>query len=231
MFTRVLILAVAMTAVSCTSKNSDRPASNAPAAAESETDAKGAEDAAPPRGDWTAEYDAMSVALELSEDEQAALRAAFLAREEEVSAWMSGKGVQLVELEKKMSDAAKAQDLAGVRQATSQAKPLRSELRELIKSHQEAIVNALSADNQHNWAAHELAQRLCELMEPLELTEEQISQIHAESHSAVQASVNETNPSAAGFLKLEQAAEAGVLTLEQRQAYGEMKRQNPMRSL
>ncbi len=48
---------------------------------------------------------------------------------------------------------------------------------------------------------------------------------------AVQQTAREPNPAAAGFLALEKKVESAVLTAEQRAAYEEVKKKNPLRSL
>jgi DNA mismatch repair ATPase MutS len=157
----------------------------------------------------------MQSALSLSDEEFAKVQEVFEARESEVSVWMAANGAKLEQLEKKMASAAKARDLTGVRNATSQAKPLRNELRELVATFRDAIPDALSEDNRFAWAAHQLSQRLLELMDELNLAPEQIEQIEAESHSAIQYAANESNPASAGFLTLEKFAETKVLTKDQ----------------
>lgn len=186
---------------------------------------------APAASDWHVEYDRMNAVLDLSEQEQSALQAAYLAREEEHSTWMAANGRRLVELEQQMKKAAKSRDLGGVRAAKAKATPLRTELRELLARHEAAITGALTPDNQSAWAAAGLAERLLELMTPLNLTEDQIAQIYAEAAIAVQKSANEPNPSAAGFIALEKGVEVRVLKAEQKDAYAAVKKKNPMRSL
>ena len=68
-------------------------------------------------------------------------------------------------------------------------------------------------------------------MQPLNLSDQQISQVRTEALSTVRASVNEPNPKAAAYLKLEQTVELSVLTAEQRQAFQGIKKKNPLRSL
>ena len=68
-------------------------------------------------------------------------------------------------------------------------------------------------------------------MQPLNLSDQQISQVRTEALSTVRASANERNPKAAAYLKLEQTVELSVLTAEQRQAFQGIKKKNPLRSL
>ena len=130
-----------------------------------------------------------------------------------------------------MKRAAKARDLAGLRQAKAKAEPLRNELRELLKTHESNIREALSPEYRLKWEAHQVSERILDLMQPLNLSDQQISQVRTEAISTVRASVNEPNPKAAAYLKLEQTVELSVLTAEQRQAFQEIKKKNPLRSL
>lgn len=228
MYRRLLLLIVAMSAISC------RPNDEAASDATESSNAAKAEIPEVPKAaeiDWAAEYERMTSALELSEDEEAALRSAFQAREQAVADWMQSTGAQLTQLEREMAAAAKDRDLREVQRTTMEARPLRDELRTLIESHQAAILAALSPANRLDWAAYELAERLLNLMEPLDLTPLQVEKIRDESRSAVQASSEESNPSAAGFLKLEQTVEADVLAEDQRREFAAIKQKNPMRSL
>lgn len=181
--------------------------------------------------EWSDEFERMKSALTLSDDEQAGLQAAFESRQQEYTAWMAEHGADLESYEKKMMAAARSRDLGGVRSAKAKAEPLRNELRALLASHQDAIIGALSAENQTAWAAAGLADRLLELMVPLELSEEQSNQIQANAVTAAQQAAGEPNPSAAGFLNLEKAVERSVLTADQRTAYEAIRKKNPMRSL
>jgi len=175
--------------------------------------------------DWKTEVARIQSELELFEAESTA----FEAREADVSAWMAKKnGARLKSLESKMKSPARSRDLAGVRSATSQAKPLREELRAVL---QNAITAALSDANQAAWQAILLRDRLVKLMEPLQLTAERLQQIHTEGDSVVQATAGEVNPEASGFLELAKNVESRILTPEQKTAYEPIKKKSPMRSL
>jgi hypothetical protein len=179
--------------------------------------------------DWKPEFARMESELELSDAESNALQAAFEAREADVSAWMTQKGVRLRTLESTMKSAARSKDLGGVRKAIAEAKPLREELRSVINEAQEAITTALTDANQTAWKAVLLRDRLLELMEPLQLSDEQEQLIHAEARNVVQSSVAEVNPEAAGFIKLEKAVESSILTPAQRVDYEPIKKKNALR--
>lgn len=181
--------------------------------------------------DWTAEYDAMAAALELSAEEVAALQDAFRRREEVVGGWLAQNGARLRELEQEMKSAARRRDLSTVQRVKAEATPLRTQLRDLIASHQADIHATLTPDNRLQWDAHQLAERLLELMETLELTPEQIDQIRDAALTAAQAKANEPNPAAAGYLHLEKSVEAGVLTPAQQGRFNQIKQKKPLRSL
>ena len=76
-----------------------------------------------------------------------------------------------------------------------------------------------------------MSERILDLMQPLNLSHRQISQVRTEALTTVPATANEPNPKAAAYMKLEQTVERSVLTPEQRQAFGEIKKKNPLRSL
>ena len=185
----------------------------------------------PPETDWTAEYEQMNAVLEVSDQEKAKLKAAFEARAEAGTQWWTEKGAKLAQFEQQMKRAAKDRDLAGLRRAKAKAEPLRNELRELLKTHESNILEALSPEYRLTWEAHEVSKRTLDLMQPLNLSDEQISQVRTEALSTVRASANERNPKAAAYLKLEQTVELSVLTAEQRQAFQGIKKKNPLRSL
>ena len=201
--------------------------------AEPETDSDNHQSDNPARGknDWSVEYANMESALLLSDEEASRLKDAFETRQTEVSSWLAVNGAKLESLEKQMAAAAKSRDLRGVKNATAEATPLRNDLRDLVATHKDAIVAALSAENQTIWSAHQLSQRILESMTALALTEEQIKQIRTEAVKTVQTTTREPNPEAAGFLKLEKTVESRFLTADQRTAYEEEKKNNPFRSL
>jgi len=205
------------------SSDSPKPPVAPSVAADSESVAAGS--------DWKEEFDTMTTAVPLSNEESARLRAAFEFREEEVSQWMASNGARLEGFEKQMRQAAKSKDLSGVRSAKSKAEPLRNELRALIEKHQAEIEGALSADNAVAWASWQLTTRLTDLMQDLSLTPVQVAEIRTAAGTAVENSAGEKNPRAAGFLALERAVESQILTADQRTAYEAVKKKNPMRSL
>ena len=227
----LLCLALVLFASSCTQRiSSDEPAADEQAAAAGDVGAAEAE-AADAQPDWTAEYDEMAAAVELSDEEDAALKEAFLTREEVVGGWLTSKGVRLRELEQELKSAARARDLRAIQRIKTEATPLRTELRDLIETHQADIRAALTPDNQLVWAAHELAERVLKIMEPLKLTAEQAALVREASITSAQAKADEPNPSAAGYMHLERSVEESVLTPEQRGRFEPIKKKKAMRSL
>jgi hypothetical protein len=185
----------------------------------------------PPETIWTAEYEQISAVPGLSDQEKAKLKAALEARAEALTEWRTEEGAELAQFEQQMKQTAEARDLTGLRAAKAKAEPLRDELRELLETHRSNIREALSPKHQLEWEAHQVSERVLDLMQPLDLSDQQISQVRTEALSTVRTSVNESNPGAAAYLKLEQTLEVSVLTAEQRQAFQEIKRKNPLRSL
>lgn len=180
---------------------------------------------------WTAQYEQMGAVLELSDREKATLKAAFEARAHAVTGWWTEKGAKLVQFEQQMKEAAKDRNLGGLRQATARAQPLRNELRELVRTHQSNILEALPGKSRLEWEAHQVSEKILDLMQPLNLSDRQISQVRTEALVTVRACVDEPNPQAAAYLRLEQAVEGSVLTAEQRRAFHEIKQKHPLRSL
>lgn len=228
MMRQVMLIAVCATIVSCTQSDPD-PETTSQERGTVEGSQQRQDNKPAPKDDEL--YAEMVSVLELTDEESANLQGAYRARNEAHSTWMAENGAKLTRLEREMAEAAKARDLSGVKASKAQAEPLRDELRNLLDAHQEAIHAALSAENQERWKAHLLGNRLLKLMEPLDLSEEQVSEVHAQAVLAVQASANESNPEAAGFLQLEKSVEASVLSSAQRQAYEGVKEKNPLRSL
>lgn len=181
--------------------------------------------------DWKTEYGEMTSVLTMTLQEQSGVQAAFRARDEVIAAWSAEHGARLQQLESEMRTAAKESDLAKVQSLTSEAGPLRNQLRELIATGQTAAHDALSPANQINWDGYLLAQRVTEHMQPLKLSQEQLASIRTEGVAAAQAVSEEENPAAAGYLKLEDAVEAKVLTPEQRAEFEVLKKKKPLRSL
>ena len=178
--------------------------------------------------------DTMMRVMQPDPTQTAALDQAYTARNEAVGAWLAGeKGQRMIALEAEMRTAAEAKDLNGVRAATSQATPLRNELRELVASHQAAILDVFSPAQQLQWSGYEVASAMLELMAPLQLTPEQMAAIEGASIEAVARATQrgEPTPKAAAFLDLEQWAEDSVLNPEQWDGYQGIKDRNKMRSL
>ncbi len=232
MLRNLVYLALLFSTVSC-SRGNGGPDADVPSRRDQSQAGPGtdADRPPPPETSWTAEYEQISAVLELSDQEKAKLKAAFKARAEAFTQWRTEKVAKLAQFEQQMKRAAKDRDLAGFRRATAKAGPLRNELRKLLKTHQANILEALSPEYRLKWEAHQVSERILDLMQPLNLSDRQISQVRTEAPSTVRASVNEPNPKAVAYLKLERTVELSVLTAEQRQAFQEIKKKNPLRSL
>lgn len=183
------------------------------------------------KADWTARYDQMSAVLQLSDEETVALQAALKAGDEAIANWQAEHGARLARLERDMADAARSRDLNALRQFKSQAKPLRDEFLELVEAQQVNIRQSLSAGNRTLWQAHLLSEKMLELTEPLTLTEAQVSELRTKAVAAVRQTVDELNPRAAAYLRLEEAVESQVLTADQKAIFEELKTKNPLRTL
>ncbi len=231
MLRNLVYLALLFGAVSCNQGNGG-PDADVPSSDQSQAGPGTDTDrAAPPETAWTAEYEQISAVLELSDQEKSKLKAAFEARAEALTQWWTEKGAKLAQFERQMKRAAKDRDLTGFRRATAKAKPLRNELGRLLKTHRSNILEALSPEYRLKWDAHQVSERILDLMQPLNLSDQQITQVRTEALSTVRASVNKPNPRAAAYMKLELTVERSVLTTEQRQAYQEIKKKNSLRSL
>jgi hypothetical protein len=181
--------------------------------------------------DSRAKHDEILKILEPSTEEARRLEAVFQARERVLTGWLKANGDKLTELEQQLAAAARERDLAEVQRIKSLAQPLRDEFRNLIETHDRAVVDALDPQQRIKWAGHLLACRLLELMTSLNLSAEQTSAIRAEAVRVAQAAGGEPNPQAAGFLQLERLAESRVLTPDQARAYEVIKKWNRLRSL
>lgn len=182
--------------------------------------------------EWEAELDEMTRALALTPAEQAPVRAAFEARQDEIVAWFDGpEGSKLLEEEAALREATAEKDLQKVRSLTKTAGPRRRAIENIIKRGDAAVLQALPPAKQDSWRGYELSQALLELMQPLNLTAEQQSSIADNSAAAYQSAANTPNPMAAGYLELEKWVEAEVLTPDQRAAFQPIKDQNKLRTL
>ena len=232
MLRNLVYLALLFGTVSCTQGNGG-PDADVPSQQDQSQAGPGTDTDRPPPPEtaWTAEYEQMNAVLELSDQEKAKLKAAFEARAEAIMQWWAEKGTKLAQFEQQMKRAVKARDLAGLRRAKAKAEPLRNELRELLKTHESNIREVLSPKYRLKWEAHQVSERILDLMQPLNLSNQQISQVRTESLSTVHMSANKPNPKAAAYMKLEQTVELSMLTAQQRQAFQEIKKKHPLRSL
>ena len=232
MLRNLVYLVLLLSTVSCTQGNGG-PDADVPSQQDQSQAGPGTDTDRPPPPEtaWTAEYEQMNAVLELSDQEKAKLKAAFEARAEAITQWGTKNGEKLAQFEQQMKQAAKARDLSGLRRAKAKAEPIRDELRELLKTHESNIREVLSPKYRLKWEANQLSERILDLMQPLKLSDQQIAEVRTETLSIVRASVNEPNPKAAAYLKLEQTVELSVLAAEQRQAFQEIKKKNPLRSL
>ncbi len=185
-------------------------------------------------GDWQSDYDEMVTALGLDAESQASLESAFLERDRRLRNWFDGpKGRRLIELEALLAKEAQNRDLQSVRSITAEGKPLRAEVRDLIKASDEEVLAVLTPEQRGAWDGYLLSKRLLELMESLELSPEQIEALRDNAprflDQAKQA--GEPNPPAAAFLQYERWAERQVLDPVQQGMYAGTKRENPLRSL
>jgi len=184
--------------------------------------------------DWESEYTEMASAVGLGLADSQRLRTIFEERETELGGWLRGpKGTQLVELETRLRSAAKSSDLSETRKVIAKATPLRREFEGLIESYKTKIMNALTPQQQSQWQGHQLAEKILELMLSLNLDANQQQQIRTAAVQTIDQAKQQgqPNPPAAAFLELEEWIEGNLLSGDQRKAYVEVKKENPMRSL
>tara|TARA_R110001592_G_scaffold74150_6_gene225706 strand:- start:764 stop:1414 length:651 start_codon:yes stop_codon:yes gene_type:complete len=180
------------------------------------------------------ERDAMVRVLALDTEQSAAVGEAFEARDAAVGQWLSGEaGQRLIVLEAKMSVAARSKDLSGVKEAISEAEPLREELRGVIDDHESAIRAVLTPTQRNQWDGYQLASKMLEVMEPLHLAADQTAAIQEGAPRAVaQAQAQgEAYPKAAAYLELENWVVSQLLTEVQARAFNDVKAQHPLSSL
>ena len=183
---------------------------------------------------WKSEHSEMVSVLGLNQTDSQRLQAAFEKREAEVGSWIKGeRGVKLKKLEGELLMAFKKKDLAETKRIISMADPLRKELKRLVDSHEENILNALTPDQRIQWDGHKIAEKLLKLMDPLKLDVSQQQQIRNAAVDAIDQAIwsGQVNPRAAGYLELEMWAENEVLFDEQWEAYQDIKKKSPIRSL
>lgn len=172
--------------------------------------------------------------LALNESEAENLRWAFEDRDYAVAEYMeSAEGRELVAEEASLRDAVNSRDLGGVRRITDSASDKRDRLREIVAEGNEGIRMALPESKRREWDAYRISSKLLSFAEPLGLTVEQELQIEEHAFTCIDAAraANKPNPMAAAFLALEKWSENTVLSPQQRSAYEEAKKSNPLRSL
>lgn len=190
--------------------------------------------AEPKTYDWRPEYDEMASVLQLTPDEQARVQAAYEARAKKLEEWWNGpEGQALLEEERALKEATEARDLQGVRAVTRKDPTQRSKFKAIADETMADVIAALPPQKRIAWDGHRVAEKMLELMHPLELNDEQQNLIRTNAVSFVQTAVNagEPTPPSAAFLALETWAENNVMTDPQYYAYEEIKKSNPMRSL
>lgn len=182
----------------------------------------------------SAQPDEMVRVLGLDPAAASALREAFARRDAEVESWIGGeRGQRLIRLEAEMFAAVEARKLDDVKRATAEATPLRDELRQLIADHETSILDSLGPERRVQWEGYEVARKMLDLMQPLELNFQQAQAIEQGGPAALAQAMRtgEPNPQAAAFLELEKWVEESVLTPDQRAAYQDIKASNKLRSL
>jgi len=228
----IAILCIALMVGGCSKRNdpADGPGKAGGSAVESAPDSSHGGKA---RGDRS-EYEPMVAVLELSDEETARLKEAFDARDEEIGRWEAEHGERLKGLESQMMAAAKKRRLAEMRSAIAQAKPLRQGLLALVAKHKFQIFMTLPEEKRVEWDAHRLHRRLAGLMEPLNLSDDQVEQIRAKSMeiaATIERPTAEAGPLPRAYLAFEKAVESHVLTAEQRGEFETIKSDNKLRSL
>lgn len=189
-----------------------------------------------PEPGWREDYDAMRTRLDLTADQAARLEAAFAAQTRALEAWWSEHGSTLVRHEQDIKQAARSRNLAALRQASAQAKPLREEFRDIGGAQtRQALVEALPPAKRGQWDAVRLQLKFEKLtLDHFTLSPEQ--QQRADALARQHAADADPDPSvdnrlAGPFLHFERALENEVLDPEQKSAYEKIKEENALRSL
>jgi chromosome segregation ATPase len=185
--------------------------------------------------DWKLELAEMKGVLRPSDAETMGLDLAFADREAEIGQWMkSQKYAQLVALERQMHEAAAAKDLKTLDAAKAEAQPLRAELKQLVEKHRNRILEMLTENNRLKWQTHRLTERMRNLMQPLKLTDEQMTELRSRAWRSVEqfaAAKQGFDPHQEAFVNLEKEMEQEVLRRDQRRTYQTIKKDNPLRSV
>lgn len=189
----------------------------------------------PSNAKWMADYELMVERLELNEKEQAELEKTRRQSVDMLENWWERNGAELSRLEKEMKKAAKARDLAGVKEATAAAGPLRKEMQSLISQAKNNMVLSLPHEKRIQWDAERLLIKMEELMAgQINLSSEQQRNagVLASKHaSRANPDLSMENRLAKPFLDFEQELEKTVLTPEQKSAYDQVKKKNALRAL
>lgn len=228
----ITILCIALMAAGCSKRGEPAGGSGEIAGRAAESSPDSPRDAKT-RGDRS-EYDRMVAVLELTDEEAARVKEAFDARDEEIGTWEAAHGERLRELESQIMAATKKRRLGEMKSAIALATPLRQELLALVAKHKHQIFMALSDDKRVAWDAHRLHRRLAGLIEPLDLSDDQVEQIRAKSlavASKIRRPTASARPLPGAYLTLEKAVESDILTAEQRQEFETAKKQKKLRSL
>jgi len=184
--------------------------------------------------DAQAELAEMKGVLRPSGDEVIDLERAFANRKREIEAWMqSEKYARLVTLEAELSKVAAANDAEAIARVKGEVQPLRDELKTLVERHRLRILDALTEDNRLKWLAHRLTERMRQLMQPLGLSTDQVTELRALAWTAIERNAATHEPPALqheAFLQLESEMEKNVLRAGQRRSYETVKKENPLRA-
>lgn len=174
----------------------------------------------------------------LNDGEKAVLAGVHQKHQSILKDWHAEHGEKIRSGRAALADFLSTKNKAKAREAIAQGKKdnvkeLILEEKDLQKEYEAAVIAAIPIDKMRIWQADRISRTLLAFLEPLELTEAQISQVHNLAPSALQ-SIRDGEEQAwhmIGTDKLEKLFAQRVVVEAQRQPFEELKEKNKQRRL
>lgn len=174
----------------------------------------------------------------LNDDEQAVVAAVHQTYQSKLTEWDVEHGEKVRAGQAALADFLSTKNKAKAKQALAQSKKdnvkeLILEKRRMQEEYEAAVVRAIPADKLKLWQADSISRTLLEFLEPLDLTAEQIQQVHNLAPSALQ-TVDDKDKQAwrlIGTSKLEDLVGQRVLSQDQKRPFEELLKNNKSRKL
>ena len=220
---RLILVCLVLLVSACSPGNSSRDSSSSSSSGDQPWSGKSLDD-------WKIVFAEMQEVLDLADDEEQRLQATFEEHVEKLQAWYREHGPSIAKGDREAMQAAKNKDLATLRKIKDETGPRKQQAMAMHKQMDTDVRNALSDTNRIHWLGHRLSTRFFALAEPLELTDEQQTQIRELAIEAAKRVDNHATPQSAGLVELEKKVEAKTLNKDQRTQYDEIKDNNKLRN-